>query len=62
MSARSAILALVIVCLAGCSGVKLAYNQADSINPTITAGSSVHAVHRSCGSGGRPSCAEADRA
>ena len=31
MSARNAILALVIVCLAGCSGVKLAYNQADTI-------------------------------
>ena len=31
MSARGAILALVVVCLAGCSGIKLAYNQADSI-------------------------------
>ena len=31
MLARGAILALVIACLAGCSGVKIAYNQADSV-------------------------------
>ena len=31
MCARSAILALVVFCLAGCSGIKLAYNQADTV-------------------------------
>ena len=31
MWARGAILALIIACLAGCSGVKIAYNQADLI-------------------------------